>query len=53
VLEKAVDGKDILNITMEASGLGGGGARQQIEARSELCLAEHTDQTGQTSHAYR
>jgi hypothetical protein len=51
VLEKAVDGKDILKITMEASGLRG--ARRQIEARSELCLAEHTDPTGQTSHAYR
>jgi hypothetical protein len=49
VLQKVADGKDVLKITVKASGLGrGGGGSQQLEAKSELCSAKHIEPTGPT-----
>jgi hypothetical protein len=52
VLEKAADGKNVLKITVKDSGLRGGGegTSRQLNERSELCSAEHTEPT---SHANR
>jgi hypothetical protein len=41
VLEKDVDGKNILKITVKASGPRG--ESQQLKAKSELCSAEHIE----------
>jgi hypothetical protein len=48
VLQKAADGKDVLKITVKASGLGRGGGSQQLEAKLELCSAKHIEPTGPT-----
>jgi hypothetical protein len=50
---KAADGKDALKIIVKASTLKGGGASRQLEARSELCSAEHTKSIGQIGHVDR
>jgi hypothetical protein len=53
MLEKPADGKDALKIIVKASTLKGGGASRQLEARSELCSAEHTKPIGQIGHVDR